>query len=163
MAGKLALEAGIPPGVLNIISGYGPTAGAGISCHPDIDIVSFTGSTSVGREVMVAAARSNLKRVGLELGGKSAFIVCEDADVDEAVKLSQFAVYFNQGECCASGSRTFVHEGIYDEFMEKAKQKALERVVGDPFQTGIEQGPQVLLSLFTPVPYPKSDKIVFPP
>ncbi|CAM6105054.1 unnamed protein product [Calypogeia fissa] len=149
LAGKLALEAGIPPGVLNVISGYGPTAGAALSSHPDIDIVSFTGSTAAGRDVMVAAARSNLKRVGLELGGKSAFIICEDANVDEAVGLSQFAVFFNQGACCASGSRTLVHEKIYDEFMEKAKQKAMERVVGDPFQSGVEQGPQIDEEQFT--------------
>ena len=93
--------------------------------------------------MMAAAARSNLKRVTLELGGKSPMIVCEDADVDAAVELAHFALFFNQGQCCCAGSRTFVHEKIYDEFVEKSKARALRRVVGDPFRNGIEQGPQV--------------------
>ncbi|KAJ7539012.1 hypothetical protein O6H91_11G073100 [Diphasiastrum complanatum] len=143
LAGKLALEAGLPPGVLNIISGYGPTAGAAIANHMDIDKVAFTGSTNVGKIIMKAAADSNLKPVTLELGGKSPFIICEDADVDQAVELSHFALFFNQGQCCCAGSRTFVHESIYDEYVEKAKERALKRVVGDPFKIGVEQGPQV--------------------
>lgn len=89
------------------------------------------------------AARSNLKPVTLELGGKSPFIVCEDADIDHAVELAHFALFFNQGQCCCAGSRTFVHERVYDEFVEKAKARALRRVVGDPFKKGIEQGPQI--------------------
>lgn len=92
---------------------------------------------------MAAAARSNLKPVTLELGGKSPMIVCEDADVDAAVELAHFALFFNQGQCCCAGSRTFVHEKVYDEFVEKSKARALRRVVGDPFRSGIEQGPQV--------------------
>lgn len=143
LAGKLALEAGIPPGVLNIVSGFGPTAGAAIAEHMDIDKVAFTGSTEVGKLVMGAAARSNLKAVTLELGGKSPMIICEDADVDAAVELAHFALFFNMGQCCAAGSRTFVHESIYDEFVEKSKIRALKRVVGDPFRSGVEQGPQV--------------------
>ncbi|CAM6086078.1 unnamed protein product [Calypogeia fissa] len=143
LAGKLALEAGIPPGVLNIISGYGPTAGAAISEHMDIDKVAFTGSTEIGKVVLAAAAKSNLKKVTLELGGKSPFIVCGDADVDHAADLSHFALFFNQGQCCCAGSRTFVHESVYDEFLEKAKERALKRVVGDPFRSGVEQGPQI--------------------
>lgn len=143
LAGKLALEAGIPPGVLNIVSGYGPTAGASIAEHMDIDKVAFTGSTEVGKLVMAAAARSNLKPVTLELGGKSPMIICEDANVDEAVELAHFALFFNMGQCCCAGSRTFVHESIYDEFVEKSKARALKRVVGDPFRKGVEQGPQV--------------------
>ncbi|CAM6092139.1 unnamed protein product [Calypogeia fissa] len=143
LAGKLALEAGIPPGVLNIISGYGPTAGAAISEHMDIDKVAFTGSTEIGKVVLAASAKSNLKKVTLELGGKSPFIVCADADVDHAADLSHFALFFNQGQCCCAGSRTFVHESVYDEFLEKAKERALKRVVGDPFRSGVEQGPQI--------------------
>lgn len=143
LAGKLALEAGIPPGVLNIISGYGETAGAAISEHMDVDKVAFTGSTEVGKKIMAAVGASNLKRVTLELGGKSPFIVCSDADVDQAVELSHFALFFNQGQCCCAGSRTFVHESVYDEFLEKAKARALKRVVGDPFRSGVEQGPQI--------------------
>ncbi|KAJ7297558.1 hypothetical protein O6H91_Y048800 [Diphasiastrum complanatum] len=105
--------------------------------------VAFTGSTEVGKIIMQSAAQSNLKPVTLELGGKSPFIICEDADVDQAVELSHFALFFNQGQCCCAGSRTFVHESIYDEYLEKAKDRALKRIVGDPFKSGVEQGPQV--------------------
>lgn len=141
--GNLFLEAGLPPGVLNIISGFGPTAGAALCSHMDVDKLAFTGSTSTGKTVLALAAASNLKPVTLELGGKSPFIVCEDADVDKAVDLAHFALFFNQGQCCCAGSRTFVHERVYDEFLEKAKARALERVVGDPFKKGVEQGPQI--------------------
>ncbi|KAF3954882.1 hypothetical protein CMV_019829 [Castanea mollissima] len=95
-----------------------------------------------GKIVLDLAAKSNPKAVTLELGGKSPFIVCEDADVDMAVELAHTALFFNQGQCCYAGSRTFVHERIYDEFVEKAKQRALKRSVGDLFKEGIEQGPQ---------------------
>ncbi|MCO5576519.1 hypothetical protein L7F22_030330 [Adiantum nelumboides] len=143
LAGKLFLEAGLPEGVLNIVSGFGPTAGAAIASHMDIDKLAFTGSTEIGKIVSQAAAASNLKPVTLELGGKSPFIITEDSDIDHAVELSHFALFFNQGQCCCAGSRTFVQESIYDEFLEKAKARALRRVVGDPFQKGVEQGPQV--------------------
>lgn len=142
-AAKLFYEAGLPPGVLNIISGYGPTAGAAIANHMDIDKIAFTGSTETGQSILQAASRSNLKPVTLELGGKSPFIVCEDANVDEAVEYAHVALFLNQGQCCAAGSRTFVHESIYDEFVEKARDRALRRVVGDPFRKEVEQGPQI--------------------
>jgi len=142
-AAKLFHEAGLPPGVLNIVSGFGPTAGAAIARHMDIDKVAFTGSTETGKAVLELASKSNLKPVTLELGGKSPFIVCEDADVDQAVELAHFALFFNQGQCCCAGSRTFVHESIHDEFVEKAKARCLSRVVGDPFRKGVEQGPQI--------------------
>ncbi|KAL9328064.1 hypothetical protein ACSQ67_003067 [Phaseolus vulgaris] len=142
-ASKLLHEAGLPPGVLNVISGFGPTAGAAIASHMNIDKLAFTGSTDTGKVVLELAAKSNLKPVTLELGGKSPFIVCEDADVDEAVELAHFALFFNQGQCCCAGSRTFVHERVYDEFIEKARARALKRAVGDPFKGGIEQGPQI--------------------
>jgi aldehyde dehydrogenase (NAD+) len=109
----------------------------------DVDKIAFTGSTDTGKVVLELAARSNLKSVTLELGGKSPFIIMDDADVDHAVELAHFALFFNQGQCCCAGSRTFVHERIYDEFVEKAKARALKRVVGDPFKNGVEQGPQV--------------------
>ncbi|KAI4343767.1 hypothetical protein L6164_011076 [Bauhinia variegata] len=141
--GKLFQEAGLPPGVLNIVSGYGPTAGAALASHMDVDKLAFTGSTDTGKIVLELAARSNLKPVTLELGGKSPFIVFEDADVDKTVELAHFALFFNQGQCCCAGSRTFVHERIYDEFLEKARARALRRVVGDPFKKGVEQGPQI--------------------
>ncbi|XP_057486285.1 benzaldehyde dehydrogenase, mitochondrial [Actinidia eriantha] len=140
---RLFHEAGLPEGVLNVVSGYGPTAGSALASHMDVDKVAFTGSTETGKIVLELAAKSNLKVVTLELGGKSPFIVCEDADVDKAVELAHFALFFNQGQCCCAGSRTFVHERVYDEFVEKAKARAVQRVVGDPFKNGIEQGPQV--------------------
>uniref|UniRef100_A0A5B6ZRQ8 Aldehyde dehydrogenase domain-containing protein n=1 Tax=Davidia involucrata TaxID=16924 RepID=A0A5B6ZRQ8_DAVIN len=140
---KLFHEAGLPPGVLNVISGFGPTAGAALASHMEVDKLAFTGSTDTGKIVLGLAAKSNLKPVTLELGGKSPFIVCEDADVDKAVDLAHFALFFNQGQCCCAGSRTFVHERVYDEFLEKAKARALNRVVGDPFKKGVEQGPQI--------------------
>lgn len=142
-AAQLLYEAGLPPGALNIVSGFGPTAGAAIASHMDIDKVAFTGSTDTGKIVLELAAKSNLKTVTLELGGKSPFIVCEDADVDKAVELAHFALFFNQGQCCCAGSRTFVHEHVYDEFVEKSKARAEKRVVGDPFKGGVEQGPQI--------------------
>ncbi|XP_027123268.1 benzaldehyde dehydrogenase, mitochondrial-like [Coffea arabica] len=140
---KLFHEAGLPPGVLNVISGYGPTAGAALASHMDVDKLAFTGSTDTGKIVLELAAKSNLKPVTLELGGKSPFIVCEDADIDKAVEEAHFALFFNQGQCCCAGSRTFVHERVYDEFLEKAKARALRRTVGDPFRQGVEQGPQI--------------------
>uniref|UniRef100_A0A1J3I7U8 aldehyde dehydrogenase (NAD(+)) n=1 Tax=Noccaea caerulescens TaxID=107243 RepID=A0A1J3I7U8_NOCCA len=141
--GKLFLEAGLPPGVLNIVSGFGPTAGASLASHMDVDKIAFTGSTDTGKIILGLAANSNLKPVTLELGGKSPFIVFEDADIDKAVELAHFALFFNQGQCCCAGSRTYVHEKVYDEFVEKSKARALKRVVGDPFKKGIEQGPQI--------------------
>ncbi|XP_059592268.1 benzaldehyde dehydrogenase, mitochondrial-like [Vitis vinifera] len=135
--------AGLPPDVLNVVSGYGPTAGAALASHLDMGKLAFTGSTVTGNSVLQLAAGSNLKPVTLELGGKSPVIVCEDANVDEAVELAHFALFFNQWQCCAACSRTFVHESIYDEFVEKAKTRALRRTIGNPFKAGIEQGPQI--------------------
>ncbi|XP_071710187.1 aldehyde dehydrogenase family 2 member B4, mitochondrial-like [Rutidosis leptorrhynchoides] len=142
-AANLFLEAGLPPGVLNIVSGYGPTAGAALASHMDVDKIAFTGSTETGKIVQELAAKSNLKPVTLELGGKSPFIVCKDADIDTAVEVAHFALFFNQGQCCCAGSRTFVHESVHDEFLEKARARAQRRSVGDPFRNGIEQGPQI--------------------
>ncbi|XP_041014594.1 benzaldehyde dehydrogenase, mitochondrial-like isoform X2 [Juglans microcarpa x Juglans regia] len=143
LASNLLHEAGLPPGVLNVISGFGPTAGAALSSHMDVDKLAFTGSTSTGKVVLQMAAKSNLKPVTLELGGKSPFIICEDADVDKGVELAHSALFFNQGQCCCAGSRTFVHERVYDEFVEKSKALALKRAVGDPFKVGTQQGPQI--------------------
>lgn len=139
----LAKEAGIPDGVLNVVPGFGPTAGAAISSHMDIDKVSFTGSTEVGRLVMEAAAKSNLKSVSLELGGKSPIIVFDDADLDMAVNLVNIATYTNKGEICVAGSRIYVQERIYDSFVKKAAEIAKKSVVGDPFNPHVHQGPQV--------------------
>ncbi|XP_031382247.1 aldehyde dehydrogenase family 2 member B4, mitochondrial-like isoform X2 [Punica granatum] len=142
-AARLLHEAGLPPGVLNVISGFGPTVGAALCSHMDIDKLAFTGSTETGKNVLGLAAKSNLKPVTLELGGKSPFIICGDADIDKAVEVAHLAVFFNQGQCCCAGSRTFVHESVYDEFVEKAKARAMKRVIGDPFRQDVEQGPQI--------------------
>eukprot|EP00795_Rhopilema_esculentum_P003080 gene3080-1366_t len=136
-------EAGFPPGVVNIVPGYGPTAGAAISEHMEIDKVAFTGSTEVGRIVMAAAAKSNLKRVTLELGGKSPLIIFSDVELDWAADWAHNAIFANHGQNCCAGSRTFVHESIYDKFVAKAKKLAEERKVGDPFKVDTAQGPQI--------------------
>src|SRR5271170_3800220 len=141
--GELIVEAGFPAGVVNILPGYGPTAGAAIARHMDVDKVAFTGSTEVGKLIMQAAGASNLKRVTLELGGKSPNIVFADADMDEAVEGSHFALFFNQGQCCCAGSRLFVEEKAYDEFVQRSGERARKRKVGDPFDAATEQGPQV--------------------
>ncbi len=141
--GELIIEAGFPPGVVNILSGYGSTAGAAIARHMDIDKVAFTGSTEVGHLVMEAAAKSNLKCVTLELGGKSPNIIFADADMDAAIEGAHFALFFNQGQCCCAGSRVFVEEKCYDEFVAQSVVRAKQRVVGNPFDAKTEQGPQV--------------------
>lgn len=139
----LAKQAGIPDGVLNVVTGFGPTAGAALSSHMDVDKVSFTGSTEVGRLVMQAAATSNLKHVSLELGGKSPVIVFDDADVETAANLVQLATFHNKGEICVAGTRIYVQEGIYDAFVKKIAEKAKNIVVGDPLSPDVEQGPQI--------------------
>ncbi|CAO2176868.1 unnamed protein product [Urochloa humidicola] len=139
----LAKLAGVPDGVLNVVPGFGPTAGAAVAAHMDVDKLSFTGSTEVGRLVMKAAAESNLKSVSLELGGKSPVIVFDDADIDMAVNLANFAAYTNKGEICVAGTRIYVQEGIYDAFVKKAAEVARKSVVGDPFNPRVNQGPQV--------------------
>lgn len=142
--GSLLIEAGFPPGVVNIVPGLGVGAGTAITAHQDIDKVAFTGSTRVGREVMAGAANSNLKRCTFELGGKSPVVVCEDChDLDEAVEICHNAIFANHGQNCCAGSRTFVQAAIYDEFVEKAVEMAKKRVVGDPFDDATQQGPQV--------------------
>src|SRR6476661_7594861 len=141
--GELILEAGFPEGVVNILPGYGPTAGAALARHMDVDKVAFTGSTEVGKIIMRNAADTNLKRVTLELGGKSPNIVFADADMDQAVEGSHFALFFNQGQCCCAGSRVFVEEKVYDQFVERSADRARRRVVGDPLDKITEQGPQV--------------------
>ncbi|KAG6848133.1 hypothetical protein H0H93_003089 [Arthromyces matolae] len=142
MAG-LIQEAGYPPGVVNILTGYGNTVGAAISEHLDIDKVAFTGSTLVGRKVMEAAAKTNLKQVTLELGGKSPNIVFDDADLEQAVNWSAHGIFWNHGQACCAGSRIFVQAGIYDEFLKKFTEKARSIKLGDPFAVETDQGPQV--------------------
>jgi len=149
--GELAMDAGIPEGVINIIPGYGETAGAAIAEHMDVDKVAFTGSTEVGKIIMKAAANSNLKRVTLELGGKSPNIVFADADMDAAVEGAFFALFFNQGQCCCAGSRLFVEGKVYDQFVEKLHTRVKKQRVGDPFDMKTTQGPQVSQEQFDKV------------
>lgn len=141
--GKLIKEAGFPPGVVNIISGLGRVAGAAISSHMDIDKVAFTGSTGVGRIILQAAAKSNLKKVTLELGGKSPNIVFDDADIDNAISWANFGIFFNHGQCCCAGSRLLVQENIHDKFVARFKERAAQNKLGDPFATDTFQGPQI--------------------
>ncbi|XP_068703005.1 aldehyde dehydrogenase, mitochondrial-like [Montipora foliosa] len=140
---SLIAEAGFPPGVVNLIPGYGPTAGMAIAEHMEVDKIAFTGSTEVGHLIQQASGRSNLKNTTLELGGKSPNIVFADSNLDHAVSQSHFALFFNQGQCCCAGSRCFVEEPIYDEFVKRTVERAKSRVVGDPFDLKTEQGPQV--------------------
>jgi aldehyde dehydrogenase (NAD+) len=142
-AGELMVESGLPPGAVNILPGFGPTAGAAIARHMDVDKVAFTGSTEVGHLIMEAAAQSNLKRVTLELGGKSPNIVFADAEMDQAVEGAHAALFFNQGQVCCAGSRLYVEAKCYDEFVERSVERARRRKVGDPFDPTTEQGPQV--------------------
>ncbi|XP_066414834.1 retinaldehyde dehydrogenase 3 isoform X2 [Molothrus aeneus] len=140
---RVILAVGFPPGVVNIVPGYGPTAGAAISTHDSIDKIAFTGSTKVGKLIKEAASKSNLKRVTLELGGKNPCIVCADADLDLAVECAHQGVFFNQGQCCTAASRVFVEEQIYPEFVKRSVEFAKKRLVGDPFDARTEQGPQI--------------------
>lgn len=140
---KLIKEAGFPPGVVNVISGFGRTAGAAIAAHMDIDKVAFTGSTLVGRNIMKAAADSNLKKVTLELGGKSPNIILPDANIKEAIEWVNLGIFFNHGQCCCAGSRILVHEAVYDQFLEEFKNRAEQNKVGDPFHADTFQGPQI--------------------
>ncbi|MCO5553759.1 hypothetical protein L7F22_007285 [Adiantum nelumboides] len=139
---RVIKEAGFPPGVVNVISGFGPVAGAAIANHMDIDKVAFTGSTLVGRNILKAAASSNLKKVTLELGGKSPNIIFADADLDQAISWSAFGIMFNHGQCCCAGSRVYVEESIYEKFMAKFDEKIKSIQVGNPFEGNTFQGPR---------------------
>jgi aldehyde dehydrogenase (NAD+) len=141
--GELIVEAGFPEGVVNLVPGFGPTAGAAIARHMDVDKVAFTGSTEVGRLIMEASAKSNLKKITLELGGKSPNIIFADTDLDEAVEGAHLGLFSNQGQVCCAGSRVFVEESIYGRFVEKSVARARKRTVGDPSDPKTEQGPQV--------------------
>lgn len=146
----LIKEVGFPPGVVNVVPGYGPTAGSALTHHPDVDKVAFTGSTEVGRIILGAAAAVNLKRVTLELGGKSPLVVFNDADVEKAAQIAHAAAFANGGQCCCAGTRTYVQSGIYDQFVKKATEIAQKRSVGNPFDD-VEQGPQIDKEMFDKV------------
>ncbi len=127
--GRLALEAGIPPGVLNVVQGYGATAGDALVRHPDVRVVSFTGGTATGKRIM---ERAGLKKFSMELGGKSPVLIFDDADLDRALDASLFTIFSINGERCTAGSRIFVQESVYDDFVRKFAERAKRLVVGDP-------------------------------
>ncbi|MFP6579039.1 MAG: aldehyde dehydrogenase family protein [Myxococcota bacterium] len=139
---ELVAEAGFPPGVVNVVPGYGPTAGAALAAHPGVDKIAFTGSTEVGRLIQKAAA-GNLKSVSLELGGKSPNIVFADADIDAAVQGAIRGIFFNQGEVCCAGSRLFVEESAHDHFVEALAGFAGALKQGDPLDASTQVGAQV--------------------
>ncbi|KAK9881173.1 hypothetical protein WA026_014521 [Henosepilachna vigintioctopunctata] len=151
-AAALSKQAGFPKGVINVIPGYGPTAGAALALHQHVDKIAFTGSTEVGKKILSYSAQSNMKNVSLELGGKSPLVIFDDADVNEAAQIAHDALFSNQGQNCCAGSRTFVQAKIYDEFVKKATELAKSRKVGDPFNETTQQGPQA--------DQPSIDKIV---
>jgi acyl-CoA reductase-like NAD-dependent aldehyde dehydrogenase len=140
--GELMEDAGFPAGVVNIVTGMGETAGAALAAHPDVDKVAFTGSTEVGHEIMRAAA-GNLKRVSLELGGKSPNIIFADADLDAAAIGAASAIYFNHGQCCCAGSRLYVEQKAYDRVMPRLVEFSEKIKLGPGFDPATEMGPLV--------------------
>ena len=139
MLGELLLEAGIPDGVVNIVLGYGQPVGALMASHTDVDMVTFTGSTAVGKGI-AAAASSTLKKVALELGGKNPQVIFPDADLESAADAVTFGVYFNAGECCNSGSRIIVHEDIAEDFIERVVKLSAKVPFGDPLDPRTQVG-----------------------
>lgn len=140
--GELTQEAGFPDGVVNIITGFGETAGAALAAHPGVDKVAFTGSTEVGK-LIVAAAANDLKKLSLELGGKSPNIVFTDADLDVAVAGTASAIFFNHGQCCCAGSRLFVQQDIFDKVVDGVANEAKNIKVGPGLHPDTQMGPMV--------------------
>ncbi len=140
--GELALEAGFPAGVVNIVNGLGETTGAALVSHPDVDKIAFTGHVDTAKIIQKAAA-DTLKRTTFELGGKSPNVIFADADLEQAVAGAFHAIYFHGGQCCTAGSRLFVEQKIHQDFVERLAEKAKERKLGDPLDPTTEQGPQV--------------------
>jgi phenylacetaldehyde dehydrogenase len=141
--GELLEEAGFPAGVVNIVTGFGETAGAAIASHPDVDKVAFTGSTEIGHVIMQAAGKSNLKRVSLELGGKSPNIIFADADIEQAAAGAANAIYFNHGQCCCAGSRLFIEQKVYDKVMPQLISYSEKIKIGPGMDLSSEMGPLV--------------------
>ncbi|MHC4671431.1 MAG: aldehyde dehydrogenase family protein, partial [Planctomycetota bacterium] len=148
--GELAMEAGFPEGVINIVNGFGETAGDALVKHPDVDKIAFTGHYETAQIIMRNAA-DTLKRITFELGGKSPNVVFADADMDKVVQGAMTGIFFNQGEVCCAGSRLFVEQTVHDEFVAKFKQLAEKRKLGDPFDPATEQGAQVSQEQFDKV------------
>jgi phenylacetaldehyde dehydrogenase len=140
--GELIAEAGIPDGVVNVLAGYGETAGAALAAHPGVDKVAFTGSTEVGKLILKAAA-GNLKKVTLELGGKSPVVVLDDADLDKVIPGAASAIFFNHGQCCCAGSRLMIHENIFDQVVAGVADQARSINVGPGLDPATQMGPLV--------------------
>ena len=139
---ELIAEAGVPDGVVNVVPGFGETAGAALAAHPDVDKVAFTGSTAVGKLIVAAAAATNLKKLTLELGGKSPNIVFEDA-VEGAIEGAAHAIFFNHGQCCVAGSRLYVHQSRFDEVVDGVAEIAKSIKLGSGMEAGTQMGPLV--------------------
>ena len=142
LLGELIAEAGIPDGVVNVVPGYGETAGAALTAHPDVDKVAFTGSTEVGKLILQAAA-GNLKKVSLELGGKSPNVVFDDADLSSTIPGAANAIFFNHGQCCCAGSRLYVEQNIFDDVVEGVAERAKKIKLGPGFDPDTTMGPLV--------------------
>jgi aldehyde dehydrogenase (NAD+) len=140
--GRAALEAGLPPGVLNVVPGFGAGAGAALVAHPGVDKIAFTGSPRTGQSIMRAAAE-RITRVGLELGGKSCSIVFADADIDAAVRQTSSGAFFNAGQVCSAATRVIVEDRLHDAFVEKLAKRASSLRIGDPLETGTTLGPLI--------------------
>jgi aldehyde dehydrogenase (NAD+) len=140
---QLCREAGVLDGVVNVVTGYGPEAGEALARHMDVDKIAFTGSIRSARALLKASGESNLKRLSLELGGKSPNIIFPDADLDAALPAAFWAIYANKGEVCSAGSRLLLHEGVYDEFVDRLVKKARAMRVGDPLDPLTEMGAQI--------------------
>ncbi|RVA33318.1 aldehyde dehydrogenase family protein, partial [Mesorhizobium sp. M7D.F.Ca.US.004.03.1.1] len=144
LIGALMMEAGVPPGVVNVVTGTGAEAGAPLAAHMDVDKIVFTGSTATGQNILRASA-GNMKRVSLELGGQSPVIVCADADLERAVPIAAMSVFANSGQICIAGSRLFVERPIYDEFVERVSAYAAKLRIGDGADPETEIGPLISL------------------
>ena len=140
---EYAMEAGIPEGVMNVVTGYGETAGEALALHMDVDKISFTGSIRTARRLMAASGESNLKRLSLELGGKSPNIIFPDADMDSALKASFWGIFANKGEICSAASRLLVHADVHDRVVEDLTARAQKLKVGDPLDRGTQMGSQI--------------------
>jgi aldehyde dehydrogenase (NAD+) len=140
--GAAALEAGLPPGVLNIVPGFGSEAGAALVSHPGVDKISFTGSPQTGRFIMKAAAE-NITKIGLELGGKSPSVIFKDADLDLAIRQTASGAFFNAGQVCSAATRVIVDHAVHDEFVERFAARTQSLRIGDPLDPGVTLGPVI--------------------
>jgi len=140
--GEIAREVTLPPGVLNIVTGTGPGAGAPLVEHPDVDKIAFTGNVATGRRIMSAASR-HIKNIGLELGGKSALLVFDDCDFDNAIEWILFGIFWNKGEICSATSRVLIHRSIYRRVVDRLVEEADKLVLGGGLEEGVQVGPLV--------------------